>query len=59
MKKPLTKDNLFKPAKSAAGTKADITDKAAKSILEEDAAKRRKKTEALRKQRLALANEKA
>lgn len=59
MPKRITKHNLFKPSKSKSETKADITDKAARSILDAEAAKRREKTEKLRAQRLAKESEKA
>lgn len=59
MTKRVTKENLFKPSKSKSETKADITDSAARAILDAEAAKRRAKSERLRAQRLALADEKA
>lgn len=57
MTKSITKDNLFKPTKSKAETKADITDRTAQAILDTEAAKRREKTERLRAQRLAESDE--
>ena len=53
MSKRITKDNLFKPAKSKSETKADITSRAAQTIMDAEAAKRREKTERLKAQRLA------
>lgn len=57
MTKPITKDNLFKPAKSKSETKADITDRAAQAIIDSEADKRRAKTERLKAQRLAQEQE--
>jgi hypothetical protein len=53
MTKRITKENLFKPSKSRSETKADITDNAARAIIETEAAKRREKSERLRAARLA------
>jgi hypothetical protein len=59
MTKRITKDNLFKPSIPKVETKGDITDRAAKSIMDAEAAKRREKTAKLRAQRLAVPREKA
>jgi hypothetical protein len=59
MTKHITKDNLFKPSVSRSVTKADLTDNAARAIVETEAANRREKSDRLRARRLALANEKA
>lgn len=59
MKKRITKDNLFKPTRSRAESKADITDRTARSILDAEAAKQREKTAKLRAQRLARVAEDA
>ncbi|MGH6760963.1 MAG: hypothetical protein ACRECW_05165 [Phyllobacterium sp.] len=48
----VTKDNLFKPSRTRMETRAEITDKAAKGIIDEAAAKRIAKTEKLRQARL-------
>ena len=53
MLKRITKENLFKPNKSRTESKADITNSIARAIIEVEAAKRRKKSERLRAQRLA------
>lgn len=53
MKERITKDNLFKPTKSRAETKADTTDRTARSILDAEAKRRRGKTAKLRNQRLS------
>lgn len=50
--KHLTKDTLFKPTK--AESKQAMTDTAARSILEAEAAERQKKTDRLRKMRLEV-----
>ena len=49
----LTKDTLFKPARSKAETKAEITDRTVREILDDEVAKRRAKTAKLRAARLA------
>ena len=54
-----TKDTLFKSSRSKAETKADITDRTVKAILDDEAAKRRAKTEKLRAARLAKEAENA
>ena len=54
MAKKLSKDTLFKPAASKAETKADITDRTARAILDEEAARCRKKTAKLRAARLKM-----
>ena len=48
MSKKITKDNLFKPAKSKSEAKADITDRAAQTITQEEARAREAKTSRLR-----------
>lgn len=48
----LTKDTLFKPAPSKAETRADITDRTVRAILDDEVAKRRAKTAKLRAARL-------
>jgi hypothetical protein len=55
----ITKDNLFRPARSKAETKADITDSAARAIIDAEAEKREAKTERLRKARLKMEAEQA
>ena len=47
-------DTLLKPAPTRAETKADITDRAARAILEDEVARRREKTAKLRAARLEL-----
>ncbi|MFB2552787.1 hypothetical protein [Ensifer soli] len=49
----VTKDNIFKPAKSSAEQKASSTDTAARQIVLAEAAERVRKTESLRKLREA------
>lgn len=46
--------DLFKPSRSTKESKAAMTDRAARSILDAEAAKRQKKIEKLRNQRLAM-----
>jgi hypothetical protein len=58
MVKRITKQDLFKPSKSRSETKADLTDNAARAIIEAEAANRREKTELLRAKRLATSEEK-
>ncbi|WP_419914106.1 hypothetical protein [Hoeflea sp.] len=48
MTNKLSKDTLFKPTRSTAKTKADITDQTARAILDEEAARRQAKTAKLR-----------
>lgn len=48
----LTEHNLFKPRPSKAETKADITDRAARTIVDDEAARREAKTAKLRQARL-------
>lgn len=50
----LTKDNLFKPAPSRAETKADITDRSARAIIEKETGDLKNKTERLRQARLEM-----
>ncbi|SON57334.1 hypothetical protein HDIA_3793 [Hartmannibacter diazotrophicus] len=59
MNKSITKDNLFPPKRQKAETKADITDQAARAIIQEEADKRNAKTERLREARLAMEAEQA
>ena len=49
----LTRENLFKPTPQRSETKADVTTKAAQSILIVETAMREAKTERLRTARLA------
>jgi hypothetical protein len=49
----LTKDNLFRPKPSKAETKADATNRAARMMIETEAARQAAKTARLRKLRLA------
>ena len=49
-----TRKNLFKPSRSTKENKAAMTDRAARSILDAEAAKRQKKIEKLRNQRLEM-----
>lgn len=53
MSKWVTKENLFKPTKRNAETKADITDRVARSILQAEEKKRHEKTARLRARRIA------
>lgn len=53
MDENVTKDNLFRPKASKAETKADVTNRAARTMIETEAAKRATKTARLRKLRLA------
>jgi len=50
----LTEHNLFKPRQSKAETKADITDRAARTIVGDEAARREAKTARLRQARLEI-----
>jgi hypothetical protein len=59
MKKPITKENLFKPTNSRSESKAETTNNAARAIIEAEARKRREKSERLRAQRMAASDEKA
>ena len=54
-----TKDTLFKQTRPKAETKAEITDRTVRAILDDEAAKRRAKTEKLRAARLAMEAEDA
>ncbi len=54
MRNRITKDTLFKPKRSKAQTKADITDQTARAILDNEEAKRRAKTARLRAARLKM-----
>lgn len=53
MSKWVTKENLFQPTKRNAETKADITDRVARSILQAEEKKRHEKTARLRARRIA------
>lgn len=53
MAKAITKDTLFKPSRSRAETKAEITDNAARAIIDAEAAAREAKSAKLRAARLA------
>ena len=53
----VTKETLFKPTRSE--TKAEITDRTVRAILDDEVAKRRAKTEKLRAARLAMEAENA
>jgi small subunit ribosomal protein S21 len=59
MPRKLTKDTLFKPARSRLETKADITDRTVRTILDEEVAKRRAKTAKLRAARLEMESQEA
>lgn len=48
----LTKDNLFRPSKSKAESRADITDRTARAIIDAEAEGREAKTMRLRQARL-------
>lgn len=48
----ITKDNLFRPTRSRAETKAEITDQIAKAIIEAEEKRQEEKTARLRKARL-------
>lgn len=48
----LTRDTLFRPAPSKAETKADITDRVAREIIEAETSRRQALTEKLRAARL-------
>ena len=48
----ITEHNLFRPRPSKAETKADVTDHAARTIIEDEAARREAKTARLRQARL-------
>jgi hypothetical protein len=55
----ITKDNLFRPTRSKAETKAQVTDNAARAIIDAEADSREAKTERLRKARLKMEAEQA
>ena len=59
MPKTVTKDNLFAPSRSKAETKADITDSAARAIIEAERVRQDAKTARLREARLAMEAEAA
>ncbi len=48
----VTQQNLFRPARSKAESKADTTNNAARAILDDEAARREAKTAKLRQARL-------
>jgi len=48
----ITQQNLFRPARSKAESKADITNNAARAIIGDEAARREAKTAKLRQARL-------
>lgn len=52
MSRVITQDNLFRPVRSKAETKAEITDQTARSIVGAEAERRDAKTARLRKARL-------
>lgn len=52
MSDTITDPSLFKPKPSKAETKADITDHAARTIIDDEAARREAKTARLREARL-------
>jgi len=54
MKKNLAKDKLIQPEPSKRETKSDITDRAARAIMAEEAARSREKTAKLRAARKKL-----
>lgn len=53
MKGVPTEHTLFKPSKSKSETKADVTDNAARAIIDDEVARREAKTAKLRRARLA------
>ncbi|MGY6707306.1 MAG: hypothetical protein ACXIVF_03180 [Rhizobiaceae bacterium] len=55
----LTKDNLFRPTRSKAETKAQTTDNAARAIIDAEVDSREAKTERLRQARLKMEAEQA
>lgn len=55
----ITKENLFRPTRSKAETKAQITDSAARAIIDAEVDSREAKTERLRKARLKMEAEQA
>ncbi|MFN4272591.1 MAG: hypothetical protein ACK4F5_07245 [Aliihoeflea sp.] len=55
----ITKENLFRPTRSKAETKAQITDNAARAIIDAEVDSREAKTERLRKARLKMEAEQA
>jgi hypothetical protein len=59
MNSAITKDNLFRPARSKAETKADVTDSTARAIIDAEIESREAKTERLRKARLKMEAEQA
>ncbi|WP_163271287.1 hypothetical protein [Chelativorans alearense] len=54
MTQAITKDTLFRPTRPNAATKADITDRTARAIIDAEAARREAKTERLRQARLEM-----
>ena len=59
MTRKLTKDTLFKPARSKAETKADFIDRTVRAILDDEVARRRAKTAKLRAARLEMETQEA
>ncbi|MCT7375215.1 hypothetical protein [Chelativorans salis] len=54
MTQAITKDTLFPPTKPNAATKAEITNRTARAIIDAEAARRDAKTERLRQARLEM-----
>ncbi|WP_099864992.1 hypothetical protein [Pararhizobium haloflavum] len=54
MTEETTKDNLFRPSRSKAETKAEITDNAARAAIQAEVDRRESKTARLREARLAI-----
>lgn len=50
----VTKDNLFRPNRSQAEKKADVTNRTARAMIEAEVESREAKTARLRKARLAM-----
>jgi len=50
----ITKDNLFRPTRSKAETKAQVTDNAARAIIDAEVDSREAKTERLRQARMKM-----
>ena len=55
----ITKDNLFRPSRSKAETKAQVTDNAARAIIDAEVDSREAKTERLRQARMKMEAEQA
>lgn len=54
MSETATKESIFKPTKSKAETKSEITDRTARAVIDAEANARDAKTERLKAQRLAM-----